>query len=294
MLDAINSEYYGDDVRWFIATVINSSAPPGYEGRVRIRIHGVHNPYTGEIKESDLPWAQVLIPTTEGGVSGHGRIPQLMAGALVYGIFMDGKLSQLPLVIGSFAKQEFPTDVQAKSSRDKEFSVFKTNYNQERKQNFVYDSLQNDADRIGDVAQRRSQAMKFFIDNGYTLQQSAGIVGGLEQVSKFVLYGEGEDQLETIGIANWKTSSPRWKTLVKFSGQFQPKNTWKTFSIQLQFVLYELRTTQQIANNKLLRTTRIRGKDGSAQVFQNYYLKLPKNFAPNYTFAQRALDEVSR
>lgn len=294
MIGPINSEYYGDDVRWFIATVINSSSPPGYEGRVKIRIHGVHNPFTGEINESDLPWAQVLIPATEGGVSGHGRIPQLLPGALVYGMFMDGKSSQVPLVIGSFAKQEFPTDVQAKSSRDKEFSFFKTNYTQERKQNVIYDSFLNDQERKGDVALRRSQAMKFFIDNGYTLQQSAGIVGGLEQQSKFVLYDEAEEQSESIGIARWKTNGTRWKNLIKFSGQFEPKNSWKTYSLQLQFVLYELRTSQQIANNKLLRTTKIRGADGASQIFQYYYLKQPRNVLPNYNLAQRALDEVSR
>ena len=76
-------EYYGDDFRWFVATVINSTPPFGFEGRVRIRVHGIHNPSTGEIGESDLPWAQVMIPLTEGGSSGHGRGPQVLPGALV-------------------------------------------------------------------------------------------------------------------------------------------------------------------------------------------------------------------
>lgn len=293
-MKTINSEYYGDDVRWFIATVVNSSPPEGLEGRVRIRIHGVHNPFTGETKESDLPWAQILIPTTEMGVSGHGKIPQISQGALVYGMFLDGKLSQLPLVMGSLTRQEFPTDVQAKSSRDKEFSVFKTSYTNNSEVSVIQDELLNDTDRTGSVSQRRSQAMKFFIDNGYTLFQSAGIVGSLENESKFRLYDLAEESSPKIGIANWDTNGSRWKSLVKFSGQFEPKQSWKRFSVQLQFVLYELRTTQQIANNKILRSTKLRGKLGSLPAFQTYYLKKPKNTPYNYQLAEQALKEVSR
>ena len=75
ILRPIQQEFYGDDHRWFFGTVINAQPPSGLEGRVKVRINGVHNPSTGEIPEKDLPWAQVLIPTTEGGVSGYGRIP---------------------------------------------------------------------------------------------------------------------------------------------------------------------------------------------------------------------------
>ena len=39
----IQSEFYGDNVRWFIATVIDASPPFGFEGRVKIRVHGLHS-----------------------------------------------------------------------------------------------------------------------------------------------------------------------------------------------------------------------------------------------------------
>ena len=59
-MKAIQTEYYGDNTRWFIADVVDHTPPYGYEGRVKIRIHGVHNPSTREIPQNDLPWAQVL------------------------------------------------------------------------------------------------------------------------------------------------------------------------------------------------------------------------------------------
>ena len=54
-MKSLLSEYYGDNVRWFVADVIDSTPPFGLEGRVRVRIHGVHSPSTKDIKQSDLP-----------------------------------------------------------------------------------------------------------------------------------------------------------------------------------------------------------------------------------------------
>ena len=66
-----SSDFYGDDVRWFVGTVISINDPKKL-GRVRVRIHGLHPNNTEDVKESDLPWAQSLIPVTEGGSSGIG------------------------------------------------------------------------------------------------------------------------------------------------------------------------------------------------------------------------------
>ena len=56
------------------------------------------------ISDGDLPWAMVLLPTTSAGHSGigmnkHGLLPE----SWVYGIFMDGKNAQQPLIIGTIA-----------------------------------------------------------------------------------------------------------------------------------------------------------------------------------------------
>lgn len=278
---SIPTEYYGDQHRWFVGTVVNSNPPPGYEGRVRIRIQGVHNLYTGDVKESDLPWAQVLIPATEGGISGLGRIPQLTAGSFVFGVFLDGKTSQLPLVLGSFPRVELPTVVQTKANQGAD----SFNYNQEKLINVVISQLDNDTQRSGSVDQRRSQAIKFFIENGYRPLHAACITGSLEAISKFVTYEQEEDSLRQ-GIAHWELKkNGRLNNLKTFSQFYEPKSSWKNFSVQLQFVVYELKTTQRLANIKLLRSDNF--EDGTNAITK-YYLKQSASGASS--LAEKAYD----
>ena len=98
-------DFYGDTVRWFIGIVVDNNDPLQLD-RVRVRIHGVHGVSTEDIDTVDLPWAQVSIPVTEGGSSGIGANCQLKVRAQVFGVFLDGKNSQLPLVLGSIPKIE--------------------------------------------------------------------------------------------------------------------------------------------------------------------------------------------
>jgi hypothetical protein len=296
MLRTISNEYYGDNFRWFIGTVINSSPPYGYEGRVRVRIHGIHNPSTGETKEDDLPWAQVMIPLTEGGVSGHGRIPQVLPGALVYGFFLDGETSQIPIVLGSVARMEHPTDVQARGSNSKELSVYKskTADGKEFKENLLSEDFKNDVSLKPNVSERRSQTVKFFIDNGYSVSQAAGIAAGLQEVSGFVTHTEENTEFYT-GIGKWLRSGPRYRGLVQFSSGISRYASIERFSVQLFYVLQELRTTHTIANSKILRSTLIKSPAGSAQLFVKYYLKRPDLSVANVErIAENAYDEVIR
>lgn len=273
--------FYGDDARWFVATVVNAQPPAGFEGRVRIRIYGTHNLYTGDISESDLPWAQVLMPNTEGGISGFGRIPQLKAGSFVFGVFLDGKTSQLPLVMGSFPRIELPTEVQRKEGN----SETSYNYDQEKIQNVVTIKIDDDESRTGrSVARRRSQSLKFFIDNGYTPMQSAAITGSLEAASDFITYEENV-RTGNVGIGGW--SLTRLNRLFDFGILFEPKSNWKNYSTQLQFVIYELRTTENLANKKLLQANTI--EEASAS-FIKYYIKRSLDGAEEKS--QAAFEEV--
>lgn len=277
----IPKEFYGDRNRWFVGTVVNSSPPPGFEGRVRVRIHGVHNLYTGDVRETDLPWAQVMILTTEGGISGLGRIPQLTAGAFVFGMFLDGKTSQLPLILGSVPRNELPTTTQERTLQDQ--NSFQ--YNQEKLLNVVTTPIEGDELRTTNTKRRRSQAMKFFIENGYKPIHAAAIVGNLEIASKFVLY---DDQKEEQGIALWNSlAENRLKELKTFAGFFQPSTDWKTFSIQLQFVVYELRNKQRIANVRLISSDSIQD---AADAFNKYYMK--RSLGGYQGVAEEAYDEV--
>jgi hypothetical protein len=103
MIPTTAVQFYGDQTRWFIARVININDPLEM-GRVRIRIIGLHD--NNEIREGDLPWAQVVVPVTEGMSSGIGTNVGIKEQSQVFGIFLDGAHSQLPLVVGSISKYE--------------------------------------------------------------------------------------------------------------------------------------------------------------------------------------------
>lgn len=280
ILRPINKEFYGDDVRWFFGTVINAQPPAGYEGRVKVRINGVHNPKISEIPEKDLPWAQVMIPSTEGGVSGYGRIPQILAGSFVFGIFLDGQTSQIPLVMGTLPRVEFPTNTQTGKIGNREKST--------RIQNSVTEVLAEDTERTTAVQLRRQQSMKFFLDNGYNLIHAAAITGALQGTSGFATFNASEEET-LIGIASWNRSNTvgsRFNNLLTFSQSFQPIVDWKLYSTQLQFVLYELRNRFSSANRKLINTEDIKA---ASESINEYYL-----FTTNDTenLAQIAYDEV--
>ena len=109
--------YYGDDMRWFVGTVANNLDPIRV-GRVQVRIHGIHSSQEGQVPTYDLPWAQVVLPTTEGGTSGIGRNPMLQPGAQVIGFFLDGKTSQNPIILGSIPSIEIVSPIQRAQAGD--------------------------------------------------------------------------------------------------------------------------------------------------------------------------------
>jgi len=261
MSTMIKKQFYGDNSRWFVGTVVNSTPPPGLEGKVKVRIRGIHSPSTGDIPEADLPWASVVIPTTEAGVSGLGRTPKLTSGALVFGFFMDGAASQLPVVVGSLVKDEYPTDAQLSKQREDDEDVLLPT--------LLSDTITSDSiKRI----RRRSEGMKFFIDNGYTITQAAGIIGNLDHASTLVT--------EDAGIGNWNQT--RQDELINFASNFTQGGQStavlaERYLIQLRFVLYELRGSKGYANGKLLRSSKVEGDNGSAQIIKRYYID---NFDP--------------
>lgn len=95
-------DYYGDQTRWFLGEVVNVKDDPLKLGRARVRIFGVYD----EIEDDDLPWAQVVVPITHTVHKGSGQCLGLLVGAQVFGIFLDGQNSQLPLIVGSIPKDE--------------------------------------------------------------------------------------------------------------------------------------------------------------------------------------------
>lgn len=264
---SILSQFYGDNTRWFIATIIDASPPYGYEGRVKIRVHGLHTGSTKEIPQSDLPWAQCVLPTTEGGVSGIGRIPQLQPGALVFGLFMDGKNSQTPLVFGSIPHVEFPSlkqqlqkyedvgkDDSPKSVWEKLSAAFTPDLT--NVENEVTGPIQ-----ALTLFSREKAAIRFLVNVGYTVKQAVGITTGLSSISGMMtgVHPRGN------GIASWTPA--RYSEVKTFS------NKYTEFYTQLAFLVFDLRGKNTLTNIKLLQSDKVDGRDGTVSIFMRNYLK---------------------
>lgn len=101
------NQFYGDNHRFFIGIVERGSAedPSGLR-RVKVRVAGLHTSDRSKIDTDDLPWSQVMLPGDEPGMGGLGNGPNIEPGAQVFGIFLDGKTSQIPFVLGSMPRFE--------------------------------------------------------------------------------------------------------------------------------------------------------------------------------------------
>jgi hypothetical protein len=294
------SEYYGDETRWFIGIVVNVNDPLQL-GRVQVRIHGIHSASTIDIPLSDLPWAQTVIPVTEGGVSGLGANVGIKPKSQVFGIFLDGKNSQLPLVMGSIPKIETLTATETKDRKILDIttdntpaertsgisltaddtaalstgtytpsvsttgapSTVKTN-SRGRK---VYEQCPIDRKLPGQS--NAEKAFTFFLTpegGGYSPLQSAGIVGNLLQESS---YG-GDIQpaivnsIGATGIAQWLNT--KWENRRDNMKNFAAERNIPWFSViaQCLFIKYELDTFGYFGKKQLLNAKSL---DEATEVF---------------------------
>jgi len=294
-------DYYGDNTRWFIGTVIRNNDPEN-KGRVQVRIHGVHSSDDVNIPEAALPWAETMIPTTEGGVSGIGRIAQLLPSAKVFGVFLDGKTSQNPLVLGSLTHIESPSVQQAinattgtnPSSLDL-FSPTNVGVNG----TVISGDLRRAYDN-GNATRdaRRLIIMRYFRENDVPLITAAGIVGNMEAESglepTLISSVAGENSQ---GLVQWNPAAGRLQQLQRFC---EARGTdWREFFSQLEFVIHELRGSPITANDAaseyanvyamMNRCTSFEGGeppngtdprrwDNSTYIFMKYYER-PANFS---------------
>ena len=109
MIPAKFQDFYGDVTRWFLGTV-KSVDDPLELGRLQVRIYGIHGDDNEQIPDADLPWAQVIVPITQGGHNGIGNNLGIQVGARVCGMFLDGQHSQDPIIFGSVPKIEEITE----------------------------------------------------------------------------------------------------------------------------------------------------------------------------------------
>ena len=104
--------YYGDVSKWGFGIVEDINDPLRI-GRVRVRVYGLHDKDRSNLPTTDLPWSQIMLPTTSAGVSGVGSSPTgLQVGSMVYGSYLDGESKQNFLVMGSVPGVNRQTRVQ--------------------------------------------------------------------------------------------------------------------------------------------------------------------------------------
>jgi hypothetical protein len=93
---------FGFDNRHWWGVVVNVM-DPDKEGRVQVRIHGLHDDATN-IPDSALPWVKPLQNITSAAHNKIGKIPVgLIVGSTVFGVFLDGDQQQ-PIMMGTIAK----------------------------------------------------------------------------------------------------------------------------------------------------------------------------------------------
>ena len=248
MQTAIATEYYGDNTRWFMARCIENVAPAGLEGRIKVRIFGIHDDNVNNIPQKDLPWAQVMNPSHSYGVSGLGVNTQILPGAMVFGLFLDGKTSQLPMVLGSVPNIEYPTSVQAAGRDDISTNPFAYDFTQSNSE--FQDPKSYGQDNLNSM--QSVDVAKFFIDNGMTPKQGASIAGTIEAIN-------GNNPQASGGIAGYPQNTPRYARWVAYSQRLKPAKDHQSFDVQLMFVLHELHTSHKTAYGKMFSAKEIEG-----------------------------------
>lgn len=243
-------DFYGDNARWFVGTII--APDPEERGRFKVRIAGLHSP---SVEDKYLPYAETVIPTTEGGVSGIGKIPQLQNGAFVYGMFLDGKQSQSPLILGSITHDEFPSSVQQKENTEAGNSSGSVKYTPPKygdPSSYPTVKISNDietlyADGAADTDTRRMIVMQHLINNGLSITAAAGVTGNLEHESTFnPLARYTTSKEDSYGLAQWNDKVGRLQPLKDYAASLNPPKPWEDFLVQLNFLIIDMKTNAWI------------------------------------------------
>lgn len=242
-------EYYGDQSRWFIG-IVKDIQDPLELGRVRVRIYGVHPDKTTDAEDDDLPWAQVLVPITEGGSSGIGTNIGIKVQSQVYGIFLDGKDSQLPLVLGSIPKYEKPISTNYLNPSSAVPQELQKRIDTQNARQLNWESPDNVDNKYLVGSTNIEKAFNFFLTQeggGFTTAQAAGIIGNFYVESAANQNGGDLNPIaqsappeRSFGIAQWNSAENvgRYQALLDFAAT---KNLpWQSMYCQLLFTIKEL------------------------------------------------------
>lgn len=247
MFKALSDAFYGDQTRWFIGKVVDN-ADPLYLGRVRINILGIHDSVADA---GDLPWASMVLPTTEGGVV-SGFPPSLDIGAQVFGIFLDGVQSQLPLVIGSI-----PHKLSYNNPESGTFGVDRDRQGFSNNQPGTYAGA---TEPIGSANESAEKAYNYFRSVGYSDAVTRGIIGNMiVESANFAPKNIGFDpnvrrDNGSMGVCQWRLSrlnGPQGLKAWAAHNNLNPEN----LSTQFQFTKFELDTFAYLGKQELFNCT---------------------------------------
>ena len=283
-LKTLQGDYYGDYFRWFIGIVVNNKDPLKL-GRVKVRIRGIHSPSVAQTSTNDLPWAQVIVPSTEGGISGIGKMPQLQQGSQVIGFFIDGLSSQLPMVIGSV--HHFERKKNATGNNKEETPL------DGEKPNNVQDGEGNDGRKIDSQdlpgGSNGEKIFNYLKKQGLTDEQAAGVIGNLTAESNLDPNALNPNDVgkPAFGLAQWRGS--RYEDLIDFSNSNGLDHT--TLEAQLPFMMHELESQSWLGYGALQNATTV---SDATRVFETKFERpRPGTFGKRYNFAQIAYDLYS-
>jgi|TARA_R100000482_G_scaffold40063_1_gene13753 hypothetical protein len=261
MMKALNHDYYGEEFHWFLGKV-TSDSDPEHLGRVQIRVYGVHSQDRTLLPDHHLPWAQCLIPSTEGGISGIGHHAKILPGALVFGFFMDGKSSQVPFVLGSIHHKEYgvmnQSEVENLEQRPNEFDPRTPLFESNPVGSNIDDNLVGDSNA--------EKIFNFFTCNGFTAYQAAGFVGNFYAESsldpKKVNPNDKGEKSE--GLAQWRAD--RRERLISYSKEYNLP--YDSLTAQLNYVLHELDSTENNALGEIKSSGTV--KDAATAICRFY------------------------
>lgn len=288
-MKTIQNDFYGDSFRWFIGVIVSNNDPLKL-GRVKVRIKGIHSKFEEDIPTADLPWSQVIVPSTEGGISGIGKMPQLQNGAQVAGFFADGEASQIPIIIGALhhiekrSDNDSPTRTENNIDRDENGSPLKSNLGA----NNSGFSKEPDAYKLtgGSNGER---IYNYLRAQGLTPEQSAGVIGNLAAESNLDpgAFNPNDVGQPAGGIAQWR--GQRLDELKAYSAN--NNLDWRTLDAQLPFLMYELETKSYLGYGALLNSNSV---EEATRVFEEKFERpAPGTFNRRYGYARDAYDRYA-
>ena len=124
MLDQslLQSHFIGrDGFRWWIGQVAPEEVQKqlnkdGWGNRLKVRILGYHPEDKELLPNENLPWAQILLSTSDGtGASQYATSHKVRPGDVVFGFFLDGDNAQIPVISGCFGNTSQYTKEEYKS-----------------------------------------------------------------------------------------------------------------------------------------------------------------------------------